>query len=249
MQDLGRWLTADPLFAESVEHVLKSPFEANLYVYVGNNPIFYIDVEGFAKLLYRSLDKPDFPRVQKGLDKLHNRYKENQDKAPFGNKNWIPSHQHIWFDKKVKIKIKGEIVETDNIGFTTTGLFIEKGKRKKDYYQREDGKTYDDDLLAEAVNYAGDPGEGVYEFLDDNCQHWIGRIIENYRVLQKFHETEGKKYDILKKKLDNIENIKGDFEGYKKKMEQSKSNEEIHIVKTCSGGTCKEISRSTTIKK
>jgi len=44
--DMGRWITPDPLFLEGPEHLPKMAGEYNLYSYVQNNPISYIDQNG-----------------------------------------------------------------------------------------------------------------------------------------------------------------------------------------------------------
>jgi RHS repeat-associated protein len=44
--EMGRWTTPDPMFLEEVASIIKRPLEANLYAYVRNNPINYIDPLG-----------------------------------------------------------------------------------------------------------------------------------------------------------------------------------------------------------
>lgn len=45
--EMGRWISPDPLFLEDKpDTVLKHPFSSNIYAYVRNNPVMYVDLKG-----------------------------------------------------------------------------------------------------------------------------------------------------------------------------------------------------------
>jgi len=44
--EVGRWITADPLFIENPGAAVEKPLSAYLYSYVRNNPMSYVDEEG-----------------------------------------------------------------------------------------------------------------------------------------------------------------------------------------------------------
>lgn len=57
---LGRWLTPDPLFLENEpKKLVESPLEFNLYSYVRNNPVTFVDEKGFKLTLARGTSEED----------------------------------------------------------------------------------------------------------------------------------------------------------------------------------------------
>jgi RHS repeat-associated protein len=52
--ELGRWLTADPLFLEDPTVTAKKHLSSNLYAYVRNNPVKYVDPDGNIEGCYGS---------------------------------------------------------------------------------------------------------------------------------------------------------------------------------------------------
>jgi RHS repeat-associated protein len=151
--EVGRWTCKDPI---------KFYGGTNLYSYVKNDPINWIDKFGLARFGKRPLS---------GLPWLEE-----------ASSNWLDdyfntevSHEHLFFD------------DGTNIGFRDNERFSEKSSEG----YRFDNKHYDDDLMREALNNIVD-GEYSLLGLDgkpkNNCQDWSDRLRREYERLKKERE-------------------------------------------------------------
>ncbi|MCK5809052.1 RHS repeat-associated core domain-containing protein [bacterium] len=84
LQDVGRWLTPDPLFVESPQSAVKkgSLGELNLYSYVGNNPIMKMDPLGL-KGGNSNKDNLQEKNDEKPVKDNHNKIKSSEFKTFF----------------------------------------------------------------------------------------------------------------------------------------------------------------------
>jgi len=83
IQDIGRWLSPDPLFAEQPRKCVGSPGECNLYVYVSNNPVILVDPlglsGGYSELGQAIRETQDQPSSHQKEDNLLNFFKGGVD--------------------------------------------------------------------------------------------------------------------------------------------------------------------------
>ena len=152
---LGRWLSRDPLGEES---------DVNLYGFVGNSPVNFVDPFGLFQF----------------------------GKAPLGPLPWIPgasanpvddyfntelSHEHGFFEDSSR----------DNVGFFPDGRRVNT-ENPADY--RFDGKHYGDNLMRDALKNLNDGKYSNWPWNKNNCQDWAERLREEYERLRKERENE-----------------------------------------------------------
>ncbi|MEI8646398.1 RHS repeat-associated core domain-containing protein [Pseudoalteromonas sp. Hal056] len=135
----------------------------NTYAYVGGNPISRIDPLGLAQICKRPLSFAGDFQTS-GATGL--------DLGVF--------HEHIF----------SEDGTGDNWGYTKGGLFDDSKNKSK--YQC-DAKSYDDDLIRDAVNDVKKnyPNDG-YNFLTNNCQDFVTDVIKRYGQLEMLQNIMGK---------------------------------------------------------
>ncbi|MEM7125680.1 MAG: RHS repeat-associated core domain-containing protein [Chloroflexota bacterium] len=154
--EVGRWTTKDP-----VGHGASGP---NLYNYVFEDPVNYIDPPGLARFGKRPLNGSPIS-VDLGTNSTLDNY----------NRELV--HEQIFFDD-------GKY--PDNLGFFGTGEVRPDDPTKIGEYQY-DNTYYYDSLLREAVNRVGAP---TYCLLTFNCQHWAERVREEYRKLEELNRYQ-----------------------------------------------------------
>lgn len=86
--DLGRWVSADPLFLPSAKDSIQSPMESNLYSYALNSPISFCDTDGkkgkgYLRAFLDGLIPPNLP-------------------FPLDPKNYIPEQFEKWAHNKLR---------------------------------------------------------------------------------------------------------------------------------------------------
>ena len=135
----------------------------NTYAYVGGNPISRIDPLGLAQICKRPLSFAGDFQTS-GATGL--------DLGVF--------HEHIF----------SEDGTGDNWGYTKGGLFDDSKNKSKNQC---DAKSYDDDLIRDAVNDVKKnyPNDG-YNFLTNNCQDFVTDVIKRYGQLEMLQNIMGK---------------------------------------------------------
>ena len=156
---LGRFLEVDP--ARQVGGM-------NLYAYVQNDPLNFLDPFGLFRFGKRPLSGA--PWIPGGSSNPVDNYFNTEI-----------SHEHGFFEDG-----SGE-----NIGFGPDGRFSEDPSDKG---YRYDDKYYDDALIREAL---GNIEDGDYSLLGwgdpkkNNCQDWADRLRDEYERLKREREQQG----------------------------------------------------------
>jgi RHS repeat-associated protein len=152
--DLGRWISRDPL--EAAEFV-QGP---NLYGYVANVPLRYVDPFGLAYFAYRPLSA--LGGIWLG------RFSMNPLDTYFDTDL---AHEQLFFEDRKS---------PSNIGYGPQGFFTDDDTSN---YHKADG-GYDDSIMREAVAEVPWPGKD-YCLLGHNCQSWADAVRAKYKELKK----------------------------------------------------------------
>jgi RHS repeat-associated protein len=148
--EVGRFISEDPIGFDGGD--------VNLYAYVGNNPVLFIDPGGLFRFGKRPLN---------GLPWIPGASSNPIDDAF----NTEISHEHGFFEDG----------SGDNIGFGPGGRFSEDAKG-----YRYDTQHYDDALMREALKNVKDGDYSLLGFgkTKNNCQDWAYRLRGEYHRLQ-----------------------------------------------------------------
>ena len=150
---IGRWISKDPIGFDGGQ--------SNLYSYVDNNPIIFVDITGQGKWGYRGL------------------YMGGGYYLPFhwtlgGEEgNILLMHEQYWFNDGTS-KGYGD------------GIWVEEFSYQDVYKQYVFlfSKEYNDKLMRDAMNLVlWNPKE--YFLVGHNCQDWASAVREKYRELEK----------------------------------------------------------------
>ncbi|MBT6842838.1 MAG: hypothetical protein HOA17_03450 [Candidatus Melainabacteria bacterium] len=154
---IGRWISKDP--------ILFNGGQVNLYVYVANDPVNFVDLSGTAQFGYGFLNIPGTSINIYNTNPIDN----------FFNTELI--HEHLFFED----------------GSADRGLFPDKVRSLKDKgFEREKyfnkfGPHYDDALMRQAVKNAGDP---QYCLIGSNCQDYADKLRDEYERLKQEQESK-----------------------------------------------------------
>lgn len=145
---VGRWTMKDPIrFAGG---------DTNLFGYLLNDPVNYIDVNGLGKFCKRPL---------KGLPIMVN-------SAVDDYLNTEISHEHYFYD------------DGTNTGYSDEGRFSEQNPTGYVCSNEEyDDKKIKDAI--DAVDKSGDFDANDYKLIGNNCQDWADAVRENYSPKNK----------------------------------------------------------------
>lgn len=136
----------------------------NLFRYVGNNPVNFVDPLGLFYFGNRPLSDGKAPWFPVGSSNPIDNYFNTE-----------LSHEHGFFEDGTG----------DNIGFGPVGRFSED-PTGKDY--RYDNKHYDDNLMREALEHVKDGGYSNKPWKKNNCQDWAERLRKEYERLRRERE-------------------------------------------------------------
>jgi len=186
----GRWLSRDPIGETG---------GINLYGFVGNSPISFVDLLGSARLGYRPLSDGQAPIVT----------------APEGSiadsLNFEVNHEHFFFDDGKDLFGSPVSPELANIGYGPVGNISQypgsgafsEDPRARNYKYLND--YFDDDLLRKAIINildAGDWRADQYDVFWDwdkvpkkNCQDFTAAARAEYHRLRQGIELERKMQD------------------------------------------------------
>jgi RHS repeat-associated protein len=166
----GRWTAKDPIGFRGGQ--------ANLYIYVNNNPIVYLDPDGLGRFGYRSLKGPFGIKVPMIWSKVDEKL------------NTVIAHEHYWFDNKT------------NAGYGKNGMFNEDITAYEDYVFF--GDEFDDDIMRIAINNNQWKGKD-YSILGNqlskgmNCQDWADAVRKEYYRIKEQIENDSAKNKCKKK--------------------------------------------------
>lgn len=150
----GRFISKDPIGFDGGD--------TNLYAYVGNNPVNFIDPLGLFYFGKRPLSGSPWLGAASS----------NPIDDYF---NTELSHEHGFF----------EDVQGDNVGFGPNGRFSEDPTGKG---YRYDNTHYDDALMRQALNNINDGTYSNWPWNKNNCQDWAERLRKEYERLKKERE-------------------------------------------------------------
>ena len=157
--EVGRFVSEDPIGFEGGD--------VNLYAYVQNNPVMFVDPSGLFRF----------------------------DKRPLSGLPWIPvassnpiddflnteiSHEHGFFDDG----------SNENIGFGPSGRFSEDPSDKR---YRSGSEHYDDAIMRGALKNVNDGTYSNIPWKKNNCQDWAERLRGEYqRIKSSQSQSPGK---------------------------------------------------------
>ena len=157
----GRWTTKDP--------ILFAGGQANLYMYVGNDPVNRVDMEGLAYIGKRPL---------RGLDRM---YREN---AGAEETNTGIYHVQIFYEDS-----------SENIGWSgdndlcgDPGIFLTNESRSeyKMFTEGNYARTFDDNIMRKAVEIVREMYSGKdYCIVGNNCQKFVQDVVAEYDLLSE----------------------------------------------------------------
>jgi len=163
--EVGRFINKDPIgYAGGV----------NLFAYVSNNPVMYIDPLGLAYFGYRPLGStPSWWAKGPGTNPVDDAL------------NTEHVHEHIFYEDGKTPSNEGFF--GDNGAWNKPGVVRPDDINRLNEYWRSDPNTYDDALMREAVK---NTGEGNFCLIGSNCQDWADKVRREYNSLKKGRQKE-----------------------------------------------------------
>ena len=166
---IGRFLQRDPWgYWDSM----------NLFTYVNNDPINWLDPFGLGRFGYRPLGKTPWLKP----------HKRSGNGNPQDRRNREPFHEQYWAD------------DDWNGGYDTSGVIQEKPGERNKYVMH--GSEYDDDTMKQAFDNLKDRLENQgdkYIFCGsghNNCQDFADRWREEYERLLQQQESENQQCSV-----------------------------------------------------
>lgn len=159
--ETGRWTARDPIGFNGGDE--------NLYGYISNNPINFIDSTGLAYFGKRPVGStPSWLAKGPGTNSLDD------------SLNTELVHEQIFFEDG-KFQSNLGFFSKGGIWNVPGGVGPDDPNRLGEYW-RSDPRTYDDALMREAVRNVGD---GNYCLLGSNCQDWAEKVRREYERLER----------------------------------------------------------------